>query len=170
MKLVQANLDHFDEVAALIERVKEALVAQGILQWDEHYPSCAFIREAITDGNLYVFIVEDSLVGSVVLDEWQSPEWDTIHWQETESPVLVIHTLAIDPRLQSRGYGSALLSACEQLAGENGYGCLRLDVFEGNPVARSLYERYGYQNRGQIQYHTKPAGHQDYVCYERILA
>lgn len=170
MKLVQANLDHFDKVAALIERVKEALVAQGIFQWDEHYPNRAFIREATADGNLYVFIVDDSIVGSVVLDEWQTPEWDAINWLPTESSVLVIHALAIDPRLQGRGYGAALLRACEQVAAEHGYGCLRLDLFAGNPVARSLYERYGYQHRGQIQYPSKPAGHQDYACYEKILA
>jgi hypothetical protein len=58
MKLIQANLEQFDEVAALIERVKEDLVAQGIFQWDEHYPNRAFIHEAITDGNLYVFVVD----------------------------------------------------------------------------------------------------------------
>jgi ribosomal protein S18 acetylase RimI-like enzyme len=170
MKLVQANLDHFDKVTALIERVKEALVAQGIFQWDEYYPNRAFIREAITDGNLYVFVVDENIIGSVVLDEWQSPEWDPINWQETESPVLVIHALAIDPRLQGRGYGAALLRACEQLASEHGYGCVRLDVFAGNPAARRLYEQHGYQVRGQVLFRSKPAGHQTYACYEKMLA
>jgi hypothetical protein len=108
MKLVQANLDHFDEVAAMIERVKEALVAQGILQWNEHYPSRAFIREAITDGNLYVFIDDENIIGSVVLDEWQSPEWDAINWLSAESSVLVIHALTVEPRLQ----GGAMAQPC----------------------------------------------------------
>jgi ribosomal protein S18 acetylase RimI-like enzyme len=170
MKLLKANLEQFDEVAALIERVKEDLVAQGIFQWDEHYPNRVFIHEAISDGNLYVFLTDGAIVGSVVLDEWQSPEWDAINWQETESPVLVIHALAIEPRLQGRGYGSSLLRACEQLASEHGYGCVRLDVFAGNPAARRLYERHGYQARGQVLFRSKPAGHQTYACYEKMLA
>ena len=130
MQLIQTTHDHFDEVVALMERVKEALVTQNIFQWDEHYPSRAFVHEAITDGNLYVFIVDGGVIGSVVLDEWQSPEWDAINWQSTKPPVLVIHALAIEPRLQGRGYGAALLRVCEQLAIEHRLckpapGCLR---------------------------------------------
>jgi len=34
----------------------------------------------------------------------------------------------------------------------------------------ALYERHGYQHCGQIQYCSKPAGHQIYHCYEKILA
>ena len=170
MQLIQVTPEHLEETAALIERVKESLVAQGIFQWDEHYPSRAFIREAIMDGNLYVFVVDENIIGSVVLDEWQSPEWDAINWQETESPVLVIHALTVEPRLQGRGYGSALLRACEQLASEHGYGGVRLDVFAGNPAARSLYEQHGYQVRGQVLFRSKPAGHQTYACYEKMLA
>ena len=170
MQLIQAHLDHLDEVTELIQRVTEALTAQGIVQWDERYPNRAFILEAITDGNLYVFVVDGVIVGSVVLDEWQAPEWDAIPWQPTTLPVLVIHALAIAPRFQGRGYGAALLRACEQLVAEHGYGCLRLDVFEGNPAARHLYERHGYRYCGQIQYHSKPVGHQAYACYEKMLA
>jgi ribosomal protein S18 acetylase RimI-like enzyme len=105
----------------------------------------------------------------VVLDEWQAPEWTAIAWRPSEFPVLVVHALAIDPRWQGQGYGTALLRACEQLAAEDGYGSLRLDVFEDNPVARRLYEQYGYHRCGQIQFRSKPAGHQVYICYEKIL-
>jgi hypothetical protein len=36
MQLIQATLEHLDEVAELMQRVTEALTAQGIFQWDEH--------------------------------------------------------------------------------------------------------------------------------------
>lgn len=169
MQLRQATLEHLDAVAALIQRVKDALTAQGILQWDDHYPNRDFLHEAIMDGNLYVFIVDEVIIGSVVLDEWEAPEWEAIPWQPTAAPVLVIHALAIDPRWQGRGYGAALLRACEQLAVAHGYGCLRLDVFTGNPAARGLYEKAGYHQCGLIQFPSKPAGHRDYGCYEKVL-
>jgi hypothetical protein len=35
MRLIQANLDQFTEVAELMQRATEALTAQGIYQWDE---------------------------------------------------------------------------------------------------------------------------------------
>lgn len=170
MQLIQANLNQFSDVAELMQRSIEVLNTQGIFQWDDQYPNRAFILEAITDGNLYVFIIDATIVGCVVLDEWQAPEWDKVPWRPTNSPVLVIHALAIDPFLQGQGYGLALLHACEELALEYGYGSLRLDVYEGNAVARGLYERSGFLYRGVIQFSSKPAGHQSYVCYEKLLA
>jgi ribosomal protein S18 acetylase RimI-like enzyme len=170
MELMRAMMNQLEVVADLMQRVTEALSAQGILQWDEHYPNRAFLKEAIRDGNLYVFVVEGSLIGSVVLDEWQAPEWRAIAWRPIELPILVVHALAIDPRWQGQRYGTALLRACEQLAADEGYGSLRLDVFEGNPAARCLYEHHGYHRCGQIQFRSKPAGHQLYACYEKIFA
>lgn len=170
MQLIQATPEHLEAAAALMERVKDALTAEGIFQWDERYPNRDFIHEAINDGNLYVFLADGVMVGSVVLDEWQVPEWDKIHWQEAESSALVIHALVIEPRLQGRGYGATLLRACEHLALENGYKSLRLDVFAGNPAAQGLYEKAGYHKCGLIQFQSKPAGYQDYACYEKILA
>lgn len=170
MQLIQAKLNQFSDVTNLMQRTIEALDAQGIFQWNDQYPNRAFILEAIKDGNLYVLVSDETIIGSVVLDEWQAPEWNTIPWHQLNSPALVIHALAIDPPLQGQGYGLVLLHACEQLAREHGYGCLRLDVYEANQVARGLYEHSGYLYRGKIQFSSKPAGHQSYVCYEKILA
>jgi ribosomal protein S18 acetylase RimI-like enzyme len=169
MPLIQACLDHLDQVNDLIRRVTIALIRQGIFQWDETYPNRAFLRQAILDGNLFVYVDDGNLIGSVVLDEWQAPEWSGIEWLPSDSAVLVIHALAIEPHCQGRGYGTALLQACEQLAFANGYKCIRLDTFEGNAAAKQLYERHGYQYRGMIQYRSKPHGHQVYLCYEKII-
>ncbi|WP_448335430.1 GNAT family N-acetyltransferase [Bellilinea sp.] len=169
MQLIQAKPEHLDEITELIHRVTAALVRQGIYQWDEYYPNRAFFHEAIMDGNLFIFVDDTKIIGCVVLDEWQPPEWAGINWQSSDSAVLVIHALAIESRLQRHGYGSVLLQACEHLAIENGYKSIRLDTLEGNSVARYLYERHGYRYRGQIRYCSKPVGHQTYLCYEKIL-
>lgn len=169
MQFLRATPDQLDPVAALLQRTTATLNAQGILQWDERYPNRAFVEAAITDGNLYVLANEEVLLGSVVLDEWQSPEWEAIRWKAAASPVLVIHALAIDPNWQGQGYGSVFLGYCEAFARQNGYGSIRLDVFGGNPTARRLYERHGYEYCGQVQFAFKPAGHQGYSCYEKIL-
>ncbi len=169
MPLIQARLDHLDPLSNLIERVINSLMGQGIFQWDATYPNRAFLCQAISDGNLFVYVDDGNLIGCVVLDEWQAPEWSGIEWEVSESPVLVIHALAIEPLWQGRGCGSALLQACERLAVENGYGCIRLDTFKGNAAAKQFYERHGYQYRGAVQYRSKPIGHQTYLCYEKII-
>ncbi len=169
MQLIQASLDHLDEISGLIRRVIISLIRQGIFQWDETYPNRAFFQEAISDGNLFIFVDSGNIIGCVVLDEWQAREWSGVEWLSSDSPVLVIHALAIEPDLQGRGYGAALLRACEQLAVENGYRSIRLDTFESNPAAKQLYERHGYEYRGAIHYSLKPSGHQTYRCYEKII-
>jgi ribosomal protein S18 acetylase RimI-like enzyme len=64
---------------------------------------------------------------------------------------LYLDGLVVDPSLRGQGIGSALLTAFEDLAGENGFTTVSLEVIDTNPRARSLYERLGYR---QIATHT----------------
>lgn len=60
-------------------------------------------------------------------------------------PLLNIHDIAVSPRFQRRGVGSALLAAIEAAARERGCCKLTLEVLEGNVGARRAYERAGFE-------------------------
>lgn len=49
------------------------------------------------------------------------------------------------PELQSRGIGTALMAAAEELVCNRGYRAIVLAVEDWNPRARRLYERLGYE-------------------------
>ena len=166
----QATADDLEPVAALMARVTAELNAQGILQWDASYPSRMFLEEALADDTLFVLSADGELVGATVLDEWQAPQWMAIPWQHREAAVLVIHALVIDPARHGRGYGAALVQHCECWARKHGYGSIRIDAFAGNGAALRLYERLGYVYRGDVEFRSKPAGHQRYRCYEKSLS
>jgi GNAT superfamily N-acetyltransferase len=70
--------------------------------------------------------------------------------------------MRVEPALQGRGYGQALLDALHRRAAGLGYSTLRLDTAVRQRAARSLYERNGYweSRRGRI-------GQFDCVFYER---
>jgi ribosomal protein S18 acetylase RimI-like enzyme len=51
---------------------------------------------------------------------------------------------AVVPELRSRGIGTALMAAAEELVCSRGYGAIVLGVEDSNPRARRLYERLGY--------------------------
>lgn len=53
--------------------------------------------------------------------------------------------LRIDPTLRGRGHGKAAMAALEEHARAAGCDRLRLHVFAHNQVARSLYERCGFE-------------------------
>jgi ribosomal protein S18 acetylase RimI-like enzyme len=56
-----------------------------------------------------------------------------------------IHSIEIFSDHRGKGYGRELLEAAEQHSMEHGAEEIRLNVFGGNTVARSLYESSGYE-------------------------
>jgi ribosomal protein S18 acetylase RimI-like enzyme len=52
---------------------------------------------------------------------------------------------AVAPELRSRGIGTALMAAAEELVCSRGFDGIVLGVEESNPRARRLYERLGYE-------------------------
>lgn len=165
----KGTLNDSEQVYTLVEQVKTELLRQNILQWDESYPNEFYLKHSLLEEEM--FVVEESgiIVGIVVVNEWQSPEWNEIPWIKREGNTLIIHTLCVNPRSQGKGIGKHLLSFCEEFARVNGYGSIRLDVFPGNPIAEALYVRNGYQKRGTVTFLSKPIGHQLYHCYEKCL-
>jgi ribosomal protein S18 acetylase RimI-like enzyme len=62
----------------------------------------------------------------------------------TAVPQGFIAYMAVEPALQRRGIGTALLSAAESEAKRRGLPYMTLMVTEGNVAAQALYERGGY--------------------------
>ena len=73
-----------------------------------------------------------------------------------------VKRMRVEPALQGRGHGQALLDALHRRAAELGCSTLRLDTALRQRAARSLYERNGYREvrRGRI-------GSFDCVFYEK---
>lgn len=55
---------------------------------------------------------------------------------------------AVDPSLQGRGVGRALVNALEEEAAKRGYGAVRLMVLEGRGDIIAWYERLGFEATG----------------------
>jgi ribosomal-protein-alanine N-acetyltransferase len=169
MEFLQATAEQIDTVNGVVTQCREALTERGILQWDAQYPSRAFFEQAVERGRLFVLTEPGVIHGVVVLDEGQPPGWDTVAWQETTGPFLVIHSFAVPPCVQGRGYGTTLLDFCEAFASKSGYSSIRLDAFGGNASALRFYEKRGYLFRGVILYSFKPEGRQRFHCFEKSL-
>ena len=59
-------------------------------------------------------------------------------------PLLNVHDIAVLPAARGKGVGRALLAAVEEHARAAGCCRLTLEVLEGNPRARGLYEAVGF--------------------------
>ena len=71
----------------------------GIDQWDEIYPSHQTLLADIRSGGMHLgFQNRETLVGALVLNEFQNAEWSQAQWTITGVPILVAHRLMINPK------------------------------------------------------------------------
>lgn len=140
----------------------------GIDQWTPDYPNESILLQDVHEQSLYILTVEDTIVGMVVINEIQDPEYVQLDWiTPTASKNLVVHRLAISPESQGKGYAQLLMTFVEELALKQGYDSIRLDTFSRNERNQRFYERRGYQriNEVYLSYRTDFP----YVCFEYVL-
>ncbi|MCW3055230.1 MAG: hypothetical protein JWN14_4400 [Chthonomonadales bacterium] len=169
MEFTRATSEQVDAIVNVVVQCRDDLAARDILQWDDQYPTRAFFDESLAADQLFVLTESEEVVGVVVLNEAQAPEWRPVVWQDSKGHALIVHSLAVLPSSQGRGYGKAILNFCEAFAREQGYTSIRLDAFSENTAAVRFYERHGYILQAEIQLLNKPVGHQCYYCYEKCL-
>jgi ribosomal protein S18 acetylase RimI-like enzyme len=79
-----------------------------------------------------------------------------------------LYSLAVDPKRQGEGIGSALLEACEEAARVAGRVVLRLEVRPDNAAAIRVYQAAGYKEIGT--YADYYEDHSDALRMEKQLA
>ena len=82
--------------------------------------------------------------------------------RRVSSEVAEVKRMRVEPALQGRGYGQALLDALHHRAAELGHSTLRLGTAVRQRAARSPYERNGYRESRRDR-----IGKLDCVFYER---
>src|SRR5918992_1082460 len=76
----------------------EHMRAHGIDQWDEIYPSRATLLADIQSRSAYVASDgNDALIGFIVLNEYQNPEYAAVPWTINEARTAVVHRLMVHP-------------------------------------------------------------------------
>ncbi len=169
IRMVRAETCCLDEINALYKECTLYLLNSGIFQWDDIYPNLDIYKKAVAEKSLYKFVLNENLIGAVILDAKEAIEWALVNWRYSNSKALVIHALVIKPSVQGVGYGRKILKICEDYAIKEGYKSIRLDAFPENKSAVKLYENSGYFRAGKVTLGFKPINHQLYVCYEKLL-
>ncbi|MBK5432642.1 GNAT family N-acetyltransferase [Bacillus mycoides] len=165
----KGTIDLLNDLDVMYTACKELLLQNKIYQWDDSYPTREHISYHLEQDELYCLFQDQVLVGAVVLNEAESPEYKLIDWSETDGHFLIVHSFVIHPLAQGKGYSKVLLSFWENEATQNTYTGIRLDCFTGNPVSLSLYEKNNYICRGAVYFKSKQPPHNWYNCYEKIL-
>lgn len=163
MTIRPAHVGDLDAVIAIIQKAIGHMDNQGILQWDEIYPSNLILKIDIELKQMHVIENEGRVCGCITLNEEQAPEYSDVPWSYP-GKALVVHRLTIDPEHQGEKLATRLMDFAEKEAASKGYNVIRLDAFTKNPAAVALYEGRDYRNAGTVLFRKG-----FFFCYEKKL-
>lgn len=148
----KATAGDIDAIEAIYKRIhEEEEQGRASIGWDAKvYPVRATAVAALERGDLFVCCgTADGreILASAIINRVQVPEYADGNWlyAATDSEVMVLHTLTVDPLCAGRGIGKRFVEFYEDYAQKNGCHVLRLDTNARNGVARQMYARLGYR-------------------------
>lgn len=161
-RLRLAHQDDLKTVIEIYEHIHEDLQnTVNYPKWPKGiYPNDESAKEAFDNQELYVFEVDDEMVGSVILNHHQDDGYNQADWfvEADEKDVMVIHTLSIEPSKKGKGFASDMIKHIKALAMQKHCLALRLDITEHNLPARRLYIKNGFYFTGIADSHRQDAG------------
>lgn len=166
MKIVKASKSHIQTVFNLLRDCAQDMRNNGIMQWNENYPTYEHVVNDVEDGIVHLAIIDDKIAGTISIDDTQSPEYKTIDWKYTEGTIMVVHRLAVSPRFQKHGIGRQLMDFALNYALENNYAAIRLDAYSKNERTINFYRNRNYEYRGDIFFPYRKA---PFYCFEKKL-
>ena len=168
-----ATGNDIDEVERLYNDLNDYLaVHENGPRWKKGvYPLREHAEEALSNGTLYVAVIDEKIAGTAVYSRKQGDVYQEIKWQTAfDVPVIVICKLAVHPDYLSCGVAKALLNYAVLLGKEQGIKAIRLDTYEENFPAIKLYEKCGFKYMGRIDLGLEEIyGLKWYKVYEKLV-
>lgn len=137
-----------ESITSIYEEVHEEIESGKIwIGWIKGvYPTRDTVVAAIERDDLFVMEEEEKIVGVGIINQQQVNVYKETNWKypAIDQEVMVLHTLAISPKVSRKGYGSKFVKFYEAYAKEHECEFLRMDTNERNTNARALYKKLGY--------------------------
>ncbi len=166
MDIIKASERYIEGVLCLCKDCSQNMVNNLIDQWDEVYPNKEVFFDDIKNNSLYIALSNNSeeILGCIVLNEYQNPEYKEITWKHKAEKIAIIHRLMVHPKHEGRGIAYRLVKYIEELAKEREYESIRLDVFMKNLRAVSFYNKLGYEVVGKVTFRKG-----EFLCCEKLI-
>ncbi len=163
----RAKISEITDILTITKACADYMSQNGILQWNEHYPSKFAFQTDIERNELFVLELEGKLIGTIVISTFMDEEYYPIEWLTKNDNNVYIHRLSVHPKFQGQGYAQKLMDFAENRAKEKGYTSVRLDTFSQNKRNQRFYEKRGYKKLDDIFFPKQ--SEYPFHCYELIL-
>ena len=144
----KATLYDLEEINSLITQAVDVLIKNGILQWDEIYPTEEDFRMDINNDQLYVGLADEQIAVVYALNQECEEEYQNGRWKYPDKPYYVVHRLCVHPDFQNQGIARHTLLHIEAELSKMNIHAIRLDAFSDNPFSLKLYDSLDYSRVG----------------------
>jgi len=162
-----AKIIEIDQILMATKACAAHLISMNIIQWSDQYPSREVYLSDIAHKELYVLVIDDRIIGSIVITPKMDDEYKEVKWLTPHQNNLYIHRLSVHPDEQGKGYARKLMDFAENYAIKNNYASIRLDTFSKNFRNQKFYELRGYIKLGNVFFLNQ--SEDPFYCYEFIL-
>ena len=175
MKFVieSGTLGDIDELEKLYDDLNDYLSATiNYPGWIKGiYPVRENAVVGIEDNTLYVVRHGGKIAGSIILDHHPDEAYNNVRWKTDAdySRIFVVRTVVVHPSFLKMGIGSALMDYSFELAQQLGVKSIRLDVYENNLPAISLYEKCGFEYIDTVDLGLGNYGLDWFKLYEKVV-
>lgn len=152
-------------VEAIMKKAVGKMLAEGKCQWDETYPTAVHIADDIERGIGHVLEIDGRPVayGAILING--EPAYDNLDgkWLSDDDYV-VVHRIAVDTDMSSRGLGRTFMNEVADYAVLNGVHSFKIDTNFDNSAMLHLLKSLGFSYCGEIHY---PRG--DRMAFEKPI-
>lgn len=173
MLIAKATMDQFQDVREFYYAVIDGIGdSQDSVGWKKDvYPSSEFLRDSIRNGELFVGVEDEAIIGAMVMNHQFNEEYKKCLWptQADDTEVTIIHALAVHPLQKQKGNAKQLVQFAIDYARGNQQKVIRIDVLPRNRNAKKLYSSMGFQHVQTLRSFYEDIGWENFELYEYAL-
>lgn len=152
MEFRKSTKEDLKEIMEIIKQAQSYFKSQGIDQWQNNYPNERVINNDILNGESYVLVMDDKVVGTTVVSFKPEKTYESIvdgKWL-TKGEYGVIHRIAIDNRYKGTGFAHKIIKYVEELCISKDIKSIKVDTHEDNIVMQSLLNKNNFKYCGVV--------------------
>ena len=139
------------------------------LRWEKGvYPVLSDIVAALDIEALYVAEEDKNIVGAFIVNHIQGDGYHLVDWniKGNDTEIAVLHLLATSPECQGKGIGRKMLEKTVEICRNEKVISIRLDTLPWNIPGKKLYEKFGFQYKGDVKLDYPSTGKISFSMYE----
>lgn len=152
MEFRKTKLNDVKNIMKIIDQAKDYLKSEKIDQWQNKYPNEDTIIEDINNGNSYVLMKGNNIIGTTALIFDIEETYNSIYngkWI-SNNDYAVIHRIAMDVNYKGKDLGGRVINEVEKIALEKNIHSIKVDTHRKNISMKNFLKKNNFKYCGVI--------------------